>query len=345
MLNQPSSQGILLLNLGTPEQPNPRSVKRYLDEFLMDPWVIDLPFLLRWMLVKICITPRRSHTSAEAYRSIWTQRGSPLRFHLQDLTEALQAALPDQSVFQAMRYGKPSLMEAFQQIREQGINRLKVFPLYPQYSLAATESSLQEVRRVASLMGWIGDLTFVPPFFNQPEFIEAYAAVFQQAFSSFQADHLLFSFHGLPERHLKKVSSACLSQPHCCEKLPPRCYRAQCLETARLLALAFEARRNQLSQPSPLPWSVCFQSRLGRDPWIQPDLPAVLVQLAKQPSVRRLVVVCPSFVADCLETLEEVGLRARQQWLAQGGLDLLLIPSLNASPEWVDALKKWSLCS
>lgn len=304
----------------------------------MDPWVIDVPFLARWFLVNALILPRRPKKSAEAYRKVWTERGSPLRFHLNDLVEQVQRGLGSAWVVKpGMRYGQPSILKALEEFRAEGIRDLVIFPLYPQYSTAATESSVVECRRLAGKVFPEARLEFVPPFFADAGFIRSFAEVIRASLVEYPYDHLLFSFHGLPERQIRKLDptgSHCLSKPDCCEvsvAANSQCYRAQCYTTARLIAqeLGLTADR----------YTVCFQSRLGRTPWIRPYTDELYESLAKR-GVKKLAVACPAFVADCLETLEEVQMRGREQFLANGGEELRLVPSLNSEPLWVEAVQK-----
>ena len=330
-------QGLLLLNLGTPEQPTPVAVKKYLKEFLMDPRVIDIPYPLRWVLVNLGILPKRSYSSAAAYQKIWTSRGSPLLIHLMDLNEKVQEKLGTcWRVQAAMRYGQPSIEKAIQEFRDSGIQEVTVVPLYPQYSTAATESSVQECKRLFRKLASSIHYRFIPPFFDQPSFIQAFASIANESIRDFAYDHVLFSFHGLPERQIKKLGLAtrqyCRFSRECCEVLNidnQNCYRAQCFRTAKLIA--------EKMSLSPKQYTVCFQSRLGRTPWIQPFTDALYQELPVQ-GVKRLAVLCPSFVSDCLETLEEVAIRGNQQFKEKGGQELLLIPSLNSSAHWVSGL-------
>jgi ferrochelatase len=236
-----------------------------------------------------------------------------------------------------MRYGNPALASALAKLRQAGAARLVVFSLYPQYADSTTGSTVFEIRRLAAGAWGPEALVFVDAFYDHPAFIEAFAAAGRPALGAERPDHVLLSFHGLPERHLRKADASgrhCLATADCCDHIGEanrNCYRAQCFATARSLA-----RRLGLSEGA---FSVSFQSRLGRTRWISPYTDRVIVELAAQ-GKRRLVVFCPAFVADCLETLEEIGMRAKEQFLAAGGERLTLVPSLNASPAWADALVK-----
>ena len=328
--------GLLLINLGTPEEPTSAAVRRYLREFLSDPRVLDINPVGRFLLLNLIILPFRPARSAEAYRIIWSERGSPLLYHSQDLVPLVRERLgPDWHVELAMRYGEPSIAAALDRFREAGIDRVVVFPLYPQYASSSTGSSLEAVFHEAGQRWNVPHLSVVEAFYDDPGMIEAFTATGRPVIESIKADHVLFSFHGLPERQVRKsddTGSHCLAREGCCDRIVPanrNCYRAQCFATARLLAQSLGLGEGG--------YTVCFQSRLGRTPWIKPYTDQVLDELAAA-GKKRLAVFCPAFVADCLETLEEIGIRAREQFLAAGGEELALVPSLNSSPAWADAI-------
>ena len=329
--------GVLLLNLGTPDDPGPAAVGRYLREFLMDPYVIDVPAPLRWFLVHVLIAPRRSRVSSAAYRKIWTERGSPLKFHTLDLVRELRRHLGEEfSVRAAMRYRNPSIRDALAGFRDEGADEIRVLPLYPQYAWASSRSSEEEVSRVARKLGLKARLRFVLPFYRDPGFIAAFRERIETTLREREVDHLLFSYHGLPERQVRNASPACgcgADGDRCARAIRPEnadaCYRAHCYETSRLLASALALGADR--------WSVAFQSRLGRTKWIEPYTDVVLNELADR-GVKNLAIACPAFTADCLETLEEIGLRAHEQFLTRGGRSLVLVPSLNSEPAWVRAL-------
>ncbi len=336
MLARRPQRGLLLVNLGTPDAPEPGPVRRYLREFLSDPRVLDLSPLGRWALLNLIILPVRPRRSAEAYRKIWTERGSPLLFHSVDLAAQVQQRLAGEAhVELAMRYGNPSIASALARLRARGVEELTVFPLYPQYAASSTGSTLE---RVYELLGAAWNVTptrVVPPFYEHPSFLDAFTQVAKPVIDQARADHVLLSFHGLPERHMRKSDEAgnhCLASEGCCDRIVAanrNCYRAQCYATARGLAA-------KLALP-PGGYTVSFQSRLGRTPWVKPYTDLVLPELAKK-GVKRLAVMCPAFVADCLETVEEIGLRAKELFLGAGGESLTLVPSLNAQPRWVEAV-------
>jgi len=311
------SDGVLLLNLGTPESPEPTAVGRYLREFLMDPHVIDVPWLVRWPLVNLAIVPRRSVSSAALYRKIWTDRGSPLLFHTLDLAQAVGAMLGEGvPVRAAMRYGPPGIARGLKELAD--CRRIAVLPLYPQYSLAATESSIGYVTRVAARLGIGAELRFLPAFYDRAPYLDAVAEV-SRAHLARPHDAVLFSFHGLPARQIRRATRTD----------PTRCYRTQCFATARALAVRLGVPEEK--------YHVGFQSRMAGTPWIQPYSDAHYRELPAR-GIRRIAVLCPSFVADCLETLEEVSLRGLEEFRHHGGEDLFLVPSLNAEPVWADAV-------
>ena len=330
----PSPIGVLLVNLGTPDAPHAPEVRRYLRQFLSDPRVLDISPVGRWMLLNLVILPLRPARSAEAYRKIWRADGSPLLVYSRALAEQVRAALPDMQVELAMRYGNPSITAGLTALRDRGCDRIVVFPLYPQYAASSTGSTVEAVYRAAAGLWNTPYLTIVPPFYDDPGFIDAFAEVGAPVLAELRPDHVLYSFHGLPERHMHKsdVSGThCLRSAECCAEIVAanrHCYRAQCFSTARALSARLGL--------APETTTVSFQSRLGRAVWIRPYTDIVLPELARR-GVRRVAVFCPAFVADCLETLEEIGIRAEEDFKKAGGESLRLIPSLNAHPTWVRA--------
>ena len=329
-------RGLLLVNLGTPDEPEAPAVRRYLREFLSDPRVLDIHPVGRAALLNLVILPRRPARSAEAYRKIWDERGSPLLYHSRDLTAAVAEKLgAGWKVELAMRYGAPSIPDALERLRAAAADQIVVLPLYPQFAASSTGSSLEAVYAHAAARWNTPMLSAVPAFYDDPGFIGAFAAVGRPVLDTLRADHALMSFHGLPERHMRKSDESgrhCLASEGCCDRIDGanrNCYRAQSFATARALAAALDLEDGA--------WSVSFQSRLGRTPWIHPYTDVVIPELAAR-GVKRLAVFCPAFVADCLETLEEIGIRAREQFLAAGGEELALVPSLNSTPAWVDAV-------
>jgi len=328
--------GVLLANLGTPDSPSTRDVRRYLREFLSDPRVIDIPTVPRWLLVNLVIAPFRPRTSAAAYRKIWTPEGSPLLVHGRALCEAVAKTLGDGFVVElGMRYGRPSIPAALERLVAADVDHVVALPLFPQWADSSTGSAVARIEDTADGLANAPPLETLPAFFDDPGFVESFVEVARPVLTEARPDHVLFSYHGLPERQIRAADPTgvhCLAREDCCEtpgEVLSRCYRAQCFATTRSLAgglgLAADAH------------STAFQSRLGRTPWIRPYTDLVLPELAAR-DIRRLAVLCPSFVADCLETLEEIGIRAHEQWQALGGETFTLVPSLNTHPRWVEAV-------
>ncbi len=328
-----TDHALLLVNLGSPASTDVADVRRYLNQFLMDPYVIDLPWPLRRLLVSLILL-RRPAKSAEAYASIWWPEGSPLV----EISRRLQQALRRHwqgPVELAMRYGEPSIEQALRRLADQGCERVTLAPLYPQFADSTVTTVIEEARRVIRRHGLRLRLSILSPFYDQPQYLQALHAC-AKPYLDEGFDHLLLSFHGLPERHLHKrdpSGSHCLKSADCCQQAQGEvlasCYRAQCLKTAEGFA-----RQAGLA---PDQWSVAFQSRLGRAKWIEPYTEARLDELAAR-GVKKLLVMCPAFVADCIETLEEIGDRGREQFLAAGGEELRLVPCLNEHETWVAAL-------
>ncbi|MBW8890573.1 MAG: ferrochelatase [Fibrobacteres bacterium] len=327
---------VLVLNLGSPDSPAPGKVRRYLREFLSDPRVIDINAAGRWALLNLFILPFRPRKSGEAYAKIWSPAGSPLVDHTRAFTAKLKARLPqDWDVDFAMRYGNPSIASRLEGLLAKSPERLILFPMYPQYASSSTGSTLE---KVFSLLGkrWnVPSVSVVPPFFSHAGFLEACAAQGRPLLESFKPDHILFSYHGLPERQIRKSESLaghCLqADDGCCASYSWKnnfCYRAQCFETTRRLAAILGL--------APSRYSIGFQSRLGRTPWIKPYTDLLVTDIAKQ-GKKRLLVFEPSFTADCLETLEEIAIRAQATFLESGGERLMLVPAVNSSDAWADA--------
>ncbi len=330
--------GLLLINLGTPDEPTTPAVRRYLREFLSDPRVIDINPVGRALLLNLIILPFRPKKSAHAYQSIWDKdRGSPLLYHSRDLQRGVQAALGEEwKVELGMRYGQPSIPDAIAALRAAAVDRIVILPLFPQYAASSTGTALVRVFEIAGQDWNTPWLHVVPPFYDEADFASAFAKVAVDA-GIHAADHVLFSFHGLPERHCRKSDTSgnhCLVKSDCCDVIVEanrHCYRAQCFATARSLVSALGLAEGK--------YTVCFQSRLGRTPWIRPYTDEVLDKVAKD-GAKKLAIMCPAFVADCLETIEEIGMRARDQFLAAGGQELTMIPSLNATAPWIELVAR-----
>lgn len=337
MLTSANLPGVLLVNTGTPDSPRTSDVRRFLREFLMDPRVIDLPGPLRWLLVHGLILPLRPRRSAAAYRAVWTDRGSPLLVHSRALADRVRYRLGDRvPVELGMRYGTPSVGQALQTLRRGGADRIVVVPLLPQYSPSAWGSAVQHVYAEAGRLPNVPSLQVLPPYFDEPAFVEAAAAVARPVLTESRPERVLFSFHGQPERHCRRADDSqppfCLEAEGCCAYLSAvnrSCYRAQCFASAHALAAALHLSADD--------HEVCFQSRMGRGAWIGPHTDDRLAALPGE-GVRRVAVLCPSFATDCLETLEEIGLRGAAAFRARGGEELTLVPCVNASDPWVDGI-------
>ena len=324
-------RGVLLVNLGSPDSPAVGDVRRYLREFLMDGRVLDAPFPIRFFIVNFGILPRRPRQSALAYQKIWTPHGSPLVVTSTNARDKLAARL-DIPVELAMRYRNPSIPNALANLRGKGVKELLVIPLFPHYAMSSYETAAERVKQLAPDMR----LTVQPPFYDYPKYLQALTASAAPALEG-GYDRILFSYHGIPQRHLEKADSThshCLKTPYCCSKASPAhatCYLAQCIKTTAMFI--------QYAGAPLAKCSISFQSRLGREPWLSPSTEAELVRLAKS-GVKKLVVICPAFVADCLETLEEIGMRGRKIFIEAGGSEMVLVPCLNEHPLWIDALEQ-----
>jgi ferrochelatase len=328
--------GVLLINLGSPEAPTTAAVRPYLREFLSDPRVIDIAAPLRWLLLNAIILPTRPSKSAEAYAQVWTPEGSPLLVHSRAFAAKMTVELGDEYVVGlGMRYGNPSIPAVLDELLRQPLKELVVVPLYPQYASSSTGTALEVVLRELSTRWNIPPVRVTPPFFDNPGYLDAMAENAAPRLAAFKPDHVLFSYHGLPERQIVKSECApghCLAKDDaCCATLDARnayCYRAQSFATTRALVSRLGL--------DPAHVSTAFQSRLGRTPWIKPYTDEVLETLAHA-GVKRLSVFSPSFVADCLETLEELTIRAAETFIEAGGEALELVPALNANDAWVRA--------
>lgn len=327
-------QGILLVNLGTPDSPKPKDVKRYLTEFLTDDRVIDIPWMWRQLLVRGVIIPRRYKQSAKYYSEIWTDEGSPLMAYGSKVKNALQEKLGGNfRVELAMRYQNPSIECALQRLLSEPIRELIILPMFPQYASATTGSVHQKVMEILKKFIKIPETRFISHFSDHPSFINAFAAL-ADSFNLQKYDHVLFSFHGLPERQIKKADSfsCCLKKSDCCHTFCPEnrsCYSAQCHATARDIAAKLHIPLGK--------YSICFQSRLGNEPWLQPYASDSLATLAKE-GKKRLLIFCPSFVCDCLETIYEIGVEYKREFTKAGGEGLDLVPGLNDHPLWIESL-------
>lgn len=328
-------KGVLLVNLGTPDSPEVSDVRTYLDEFLMDERVIDINAFKRTLLVKGIIVPFRSPKTSKLYKEIWDENGSPLLYFSKIQVAMVQEKLGDEyHVELAMRYQNPSIASALDKLKAAMVESIQVIPLFPQYASASTGSVIQKVMELVGKWQTIPPISFINSFHDNELMIDTFAQNAEK-YQPESYDQILFSFHGLPERQLKKCDHSgqhCLKKNDCCAILTDVnkfCYSAQCHDTARLIA-------KRLNIPAEK-YSVCFQSRLGKEPWVQPYTSEVLKELAEK-GKKRLLVFCPAFVADCLETLYEVSVEYHEEFRALGGEEVQLVASLNDDPKFIEAL-------
>ena len=330
-------KGVLLVNLGSPESPTPEAVKPYLDEFLMDKYVIDVPFLLRALLVRGIILQTRPKKSAAAYAKIWWDEGSPLVVISQRMQKKVQG-LTNTPVALAMRYGTMTILKGLQELHDKGVDEVMLFPLYPQHAMASTTTILVLAEELRQKHFPKMKFTIVPAFYNKPDYIKSLANSIKKHLDSFEYDHLLFSYHGIPKRHIRKTDitkSHCKIDRTCCSTLSPAhefCYSHQCYETTKLVVEYLGIPEGKYSQT--------FQSRLAGDKWLTPYTD---VEVNKMPEkgVRKLAVVTPAFVSDCLETLEEIAMEANHQFIEHGGEAFMAIPCMNDGVEWCETVGKW----
>ena len=327
----------MLMNLGSPDSTEVKDVTRYLKEFLMDERVIDYPYLFRSLLVKGLIVPFRAPKSAGAYKTIWTKEGSPLVVFTKQLQQALQNEVAEKVVI-AMRYGNPSPADAFEELlsREPGLEEVILVPLYPHYAMSSYETAVAYAKDIYKKKNYPFKITTIKPFFDEQYYLAAMVANMQPYLQQ-EYDHILFSYHGIPERHIKKSDTTgnhCLQTPGCCNTpsaAHATCYRHQVFTTTQRLV-------GQLNIPKEK-YSISFQSRLGKG-WLQPFTDIRFEEMPKE-GIKKLLVICPAFVSDCLETLEEIDERGRETFLKAGGESFTMIPCLNVHPVWVKAIAGW----
>jgi len=331
------NRAVLLTNLGSPDSTSVADVRKYLNQFLMDPYVIQLPWPLRRLIVSLFVLPTRPKASAHAYQSIWWEEGSPLVVLSQRLLEAVRKKT-DVPVAVAMRYGSPSIESQLLQLAEQdGIDEILLVPLYPHYADSTIKTTVEEARSVIARHGLDVKLTVLQPFYEEPDYIDALVASTAPWLSK-EFDHILFSYHGLPESHLTKADPTgghCLKRDDCCQVASPAhatCYRFQVLRTTQ--------RFVEKAGLKPEQYSVAFQSRLGKAKWLEPSTVDTLEKLAGK-GVKKLLVMCPAFVTDCLETLEEIELQGSELFKQAGGESLTLIPCMNNHEQWVSVISRW----
>ena len=328
-------KGVLLVNLGTPDSPSTSDVRKYLKEFLLDKRVIDIPWIFRQLLVRGIIAPFRANKSAKLYKELWTENGSPLKYYGEKLEDSLQAKLGSSYLVQiAMRYQNPSIEKGIENLIKKGATSIIVFPLFPQYASATTGSIHEEVMRIMMKFQTIIPINFINSYPTHPKMIKSYV-VRSSEYDVSSFDHVLFSFHGLPVRQLRKADNSkshCQKIENCCQSICEAnqfCYSAQCHQTAYAIASQLNLNENQ--------YSVCFQSRLGKDPWIQPYTSDIIEDLSEK-GAKNILVFCPAFVADCLETTIEISVEYQEEFTALGGKKIQLVESLNDHPLWVETI-------
>lgn len=328
--------GVLLVNLGTPDSTETGDVRKYLREFLMDGRVIDIPFISRWMLVNLIIAPFRAPKSVIEYRKLWTDRGSPLLFHTEDLRNKLVERLDSNEyvVAMAMRYQSPSIESGLKELTDANVRKIIVLPLFPQYASATNGSVIEKVMETARTWQVIPEISFISNFIEHPLFIQAWEELGKEAMKKADYDYYVFSYHGLPERQIIKASVDGYCQlSGCCNKYHSKnqfCYRAQCFHTTRQVAAKLGLPEAKVK--------TCFQSRLGNDPWVRPYTEDVIKELAGK-GAKKVLAFSPAFVADCLETTVEVGEEYKEVFLEHGGEQWDLVPSLNSNDTWVSCVE------
>jgi len=330
--------GVLLIQLGTPDSPSVSDVRKYLSEFLNDPRVIDIPYLLRKFLVNVIIVPFRAPKSAKLYKKLWTDKGSPLLFYSVSLKEKLQSALGSNfEVELAMRYQNPPMESVLERMKEKGYEKIIILPLFPQYASASSGSAIEKVLEIIKQWWVIPELKIISQFYNNEDYINSVVEQGQK-YNLADYDHILFSYHGLPVRQVDKVyNDGKPCSDHNCEiEINPSnqyCYKAACFATTRLLAEKLNIPKEK--------YTVCFQSRLDKK-WLEPFSDKVIIEHAKK-GTKKLLVFSPAFVADCLETIVEIGHDYSILFKENGGSQLQLVESLNDTPHWVIALKNMIL--
>lgn len=331
-----TTRGVLLINLGSPDSPSAPDVRRYLDEFLSDPRVIDLPVVAQQALLKGVILPTRPRKVSEAYAKIWTDEGSPLITTTYRQKELL-AEHTDLPIEVCMRYGNPSAESAVEALARRGVDEVFLIPLYPHYAMSSYETAVGKVQRAISEIAPHMILRVQPPFYDDEDYLDALSQTIAPYLEG-EWDHILFTYHGIPERHILKNDSSgcfCLKLPDCCERPNPAhgmCYRAQCFATSRLVAERLGIPQDKYSNS--------FQSRLGRTPWLKPYTDHEIERFPSE-NKKRLLVISPAFVSDCLETIEELGMEGRDSFMKAGGKEYHLIPCLNDHPRFIETLAKF----
>jgi len=331
-------KGILIVNLGSPNSASPKDVKKYLDEFLMDSRVIDLPYVTRALLVKGIILNTRPKQSAEAYSKVWTKDGSPLIVLSEKYTEKVKKRV-NAPIALAMRYGQPSIETGIKELTSKGVDDIFLMPMYPQYAMATTETIIVLAKKILREQFPNVKMTSLAPFYNREDYLELLSKSIEEKLDQEDFDHLLFSYHGVPERHIKNsdpTGKHCALNGECCNTNNPEahavCYRHQCYQTTKGVAEKLGLK--------PGFYSTSFQSRLGKDPWLEPYTDETINDRA-QNGIKKLAVVTPAFVADCLETIEEIGMEAKEEFIENTGELFKTIPCLNDRDDWADLSANW----
>lgn len=327
-----TQSAVLFVNLGTPEGPSPKQVSKYLSEFLLDPDVIQIPGFIRYLLFKCVIIPIRSPRSAKAYQKIWTDKGSPILVETKRWFSAMKQAAPELELEVAMRYGSPAIEEALVRLKSKNVTNILLWPLYPQYSRSTTGSVIRRTKQLLKKLKYDVNLEIIESFCDQDFFIKPFSKLIKEKWETGEFDYLLFSYHGLPETQIKredKTNHHCLQKENCCDEYlshVPTCYRAQCFKTTQALVQNLNIHSNQYHQS--------FQSRVGKTKWLDPYTDHEIKKCA-QKGIKKVLVCCPSFVVDNLETLEEISMQAKEIFVAAGGQSLECVQSLNAEQEWI----------
>lgn len=331
------SKGVLLVNLGSPDSTDPKDVKKYLDEFLMDERVIDLPYVLRALLVKGIILNTRPKKSAEAYSKIWWDEGSPLIV----LSERLQDKIDSFTsvpIALAMRYGSMTIENGLEELHQKGVDEVLLIPLYPQFAMATVETIVVLAEEIRAEKYPQMSFTQMPPFYNHPDYIRVLSESIKESLEGKEYEHLLFSYHGVPKRHIRKsdiTNGHCKMNGKCCATPSPAhqfCYSHQCKEVTRLVGEYLELEEGT--------YSTTFQSRLGFDPWLTPYTDRTIEKMGLG-GTKKLAIATPAFVSDCLETLEEIAMEGEEIFHEVGGKEFHVIPCLNDSEDWVKVLSRW----
>ena len=331
-------KGVLLNNLGSPDSTEIKDVKKYLDEFLMDERVIDIPYWKRYVLIKGIILNFRPKKSAAAYKKIWWKEGSPLVVLSKRFTEKVKnnTEIP---IALAMRYGTISMEKGIKELADKGVTEILLAPLYPHYAMSSYETVVVQAEEIIAEKHPHIKLDVLPPFYNKPEYIKAMSNNISTHLKDFDYDHILFSYHGIPERHIKKsdpTKSHCKIDGSCCERNSVAhytCYRHQCFETTKEIVKELGLKEGTYSNS--------FQSRLLKDPWLKPYTDFEFNRIPKEEGKRKMAVVTPAFVSDCLETLEEIAMEGKEQFFEGGGTHYKHIPCMNDNDDWVHVMNTW----